>query len=126
LWVSSPQFFGLTQHFSHIFPSIFHVSWFITGEKKPSCASYDDGPKPPKPPKVVSSRTLATLVRFYGRSGDIGKAFQIFREMPRKFLGFVFQRLSKGVFNRVLGGLKHEKMCFFGVEPSKICDLMVI
>lgn len=37
--------------------------------------------------KVVSSSTLATLVRFYGRSGDIGKAFQIFREMPRK-LGF--------------------------------------
>lgn len=35
--------------------------------------------------KVVASSTLAVMVRFYGRSGDVGKAFQIFREMPRKF-----------------------------------------
>mmetsp|Transcript_88842 Transcript_88842/g.141465 ORF Transcript_88842/g.141465 Transcript_88842/m.141465 type:complete len:414 (+) Transcript_88842:63-1304(+) len=35
--------------------------------------------------KVVSSSTMATMVRFYGRRGDVGKAFQIFREMPRKF-----------------------------------------
>jgi len=32
-----------------------------------------------------SSATLATMLRLYGRSGDLGKAFQIFREMPKKF-----------------------------------------
>ena len=73
-----------------------------------------------------SSATLATMLRLYGRSGDLGKACQIFREMPKKWRGWKFKP-SLVLFDGLLIFLKHQtddkKSLVTHKMPIKWCEI---